>query len=238
MKQYKIGDITVFGKSYKKMELGDLNRFEINPTCEFHILRHFNSVDPEYSNTLVGQEYFYYDHGQNKFIKSVISPKDIKSALKTKGTKFFPNTEGIETPKKLLLLIKSRLQDKIRDKEIGWIYKEKVTVAMLSFKYKTVVGEEDLIPVSSLSEAEKKRIKKVARSEHSGEKSLYINTIKGIPKPETDIISAQILETKDLPFYFITAYPSELGPDFPNPNQTKKEYEYNKQYWDHHVFVV
>lgn len=100
MKQYKVGDIIVFGKSYKKMELEDLNRFEINPTCEFHILRHFSSVDTEYSNTLVGQEYFYYDHNQNKFIKSAISPEDIEIALKTKGTKFFQNIEGIETPKK------------------------------------------------------------------------------------------------------------------------------------------
>lgn len=86
MKQYKVGDIIVFGKSYKKMKLKDLDKFEINPTCEFRILRHFSSVDVEYSNTLVGQEYFYYDHNQNKFIKSVISPKDIENALKTKGT--------------------------------------------------------------------------------------------------------------------------------------------------------
>lgn len=62
--------------------------------------------------------------------------------------------------------------------------------------------------------------------------------IKGINKSKTDIISVQILETKDLPFYFITSYPSGLGPDFPKKNQTKEEYEYNKQHWDNHVFVV
>lgn len=109
---------------------------------------------------------------------------------------------------------------------------------MFSFHYQKMVGKEDLILISSLSKTEKNKIKKVPQGDHSGENSLYINTIKGLDKPETNIISVQILAIKYLPFYFITSYPSGLGPDFPDANQPKEEYKYNKQYWDNHVFVV
>ena len=40
----------------------------INPSNEFHILRHFAYVSEEYKIHLIGKEYWYYDHGEEKYI--------------------------------------------------------------------------------------------------------------------------------------------------------------------------
>ena len=227
---YKINDSDTFRKSYAYMRPNDLYKVETNATNEFHILRHFSYVEPEYSKTLVGKNYFYYDYTKNQFVKSIISPEDIEFALQTIGTKFFENIKGIENPKKLLNLIKEKLKLKIESGSISWIPQEKNRVATFSIQYNEKVGEENLIPISNLSEQEKTGIRKMPRSEHPGEKSLLINTITGVEKQSTNIISVEIVENNEFPFYFITAYPSA--------NQNKKEYVDNKNFWDNYVFII
>lgn len=202
-------------KSYEYIKPNNIYKVETNATNEFHILRHFNYVDPEYLTTLIGQNYFYYDYAKNQFVKSIISSEDINFALQTIGTKFFDNIKGIENPEKLLNLIKEELKLKIENEGVDWISQEKTRVATFSIQYNEKVGEKNIIPISSLSDQEKARVKKIPRSEHEGEKSLLINTITDIEKQSTDIISVEIVENNEFPFYFITAYP--------NANQNEEE---------------
>ncbi|MBU3923459.1 MAG: hypothetical protein KJ592_00925 [Nanoarchaeota archaeon] len=236
MRQYEIDNEVVFGMSYKKMTLGDLKKFEINPTVEMNVLRHFGKVDSEYLKTLVGEEYSYFNHKNKRVIKSVISLKDIKAALNTKGTKFFDNVKGIENPRKLLALIKRQLEKKIHDKNIGWVYRNGKKVARFSFEYKNFVGEEDLVLLSSLSEAEGARVKKVTRG-RSAERLSTVNVIEGMEKNKTKIISVKIVEMKEFPFYSITSYPRGNGMDSGNNYGAKDKDEYSRRYWDDHVFL-
>jgi len=143
-------------KPYEYIRLNDLYKVEINATNEFHILRHFSYVDPEYSKSLIGKNYFYYDYAKNKFVKSIISSEDVQYALNTKGTKFFENIKGIENPKKLLSLIKEKLKLKIESGSISWIPQEKNRIATFSIQYNEKVGEENLIPISSLVSKKKR----------------------------------------------------------------------------------
>lgn len=44
----------------------DLDKVEINPTNEYHILRHYSYVDAPYIKTLIGKKYWFYDYSQKK----------------------------------------------------------------------------------------------------------------------------------------------------------------------------
>lgn len=233
IQEIKINNSFVSEKSYEKMNLDDLDKFEINPTNEFHVLRHFSSVDSEYSKTLIGQEYFYYDYAKKQFVKSIISQKDIQSALQTMGTKFFQNIKGIENPKKLLNFIKEKLKLEIENKNISWTLQEKNKTASFTIRYNKKIGDKNLIPISDLSIQEKTRIKTMPRSEHKGEESLLINTITGVKIQSVDIIAVEIVQTDEFPFYFITSYPksNQSGKEY-------KEYEDKQNFWDDYVFVI
>ncbi|MBT4208906.1 nucleotidyltransferase domain-containing protein [Candidatus Woesearchaeota archaeon] len=226
----EINNSFVSEKSYEQMEISNLDKFEINPTNEFHILRHFSFVDPEYSKTLIGQKYFYYDYSKNKFVKSIISPEDIDFALQTIGTKFFPNINGIENPKKLLNFIKEKLKLEMVNKNISWTLQEENKTASFTIRYNKKIGDKNLIPISDLSIQEKTKIKTMPRSEHTGEESLLVNTITNVKIQSVDIIAVEIVQTDEFPFYFITAYPKS--------NQSGKEYGDKQNFWDNYVFVI
>ncbi|PCI25418.1 hypothetical protein COB57_01705 [Candidatus Peregrinibacteria bacterium] len=188
--------------------------FCINPTNEYHLLRHFNVVDSNYTDTLIGQSFFYYDYEQQNFLSSVISKDDILFAQQTLGTKFFNNIEGIENPQKLLEIIQKQFLEKLQRKEIAWENIGENQVVTFTFAYRYSVGKQNVRGLKSLSQKEKKNVQQVFRSHCLGEKNILIKMLPGQNTPETDIIYVEINRTKNLSFYFITAFPfSDTGED-------------------------
>lgn len=179
----------------------------VNPTNEFHILRHFKFVDDSYKETLVGQPYWYYDYAKKKFVYSKISKVDIENALKAIGTKFEKNIAGIENPKKLLKIIEKRFQELLLADKISWIEYLGYEAATYTFNYQFFVGQMNCLNIDNISEKDKARIKRVSRSKCVGEKECIINTISGIKLSSTKIIYVEIVKTKELPFYTITTFP-------------------------------
>lgn len=179
----------------------------INPTNEFHVLRHYRFVDDSYKETLINQPYWYYDNTQNKFLYSRISKIDIENALKTIGTKFEKNIAGIENPKKLLEIIKSKFKELKLANKIRWIDNTENKTTIFSFDYISPVGQMTCLSIDNISEKDKARIKRVFRSKCAGENEVIVNTISGIKLSFTKTISVEMVKTKQLPFYIITAYP-------------------------------
>lgn len=238
MKKFKVENIFVFGESSRVAIKSDLDLIVANPTNEYHILRHYPPISTSYSDKLIGKDYEYFDYQQQKFLQSNIAPKDIEIAYHTKGTKFHPNVAGIENPKGLIAVIKNELQKRIAEKSIKWIQKSTYDTLMLTFDYPRVVGDQGLLPINMLSKKQQFEIKTVSRGSHEGEKLITIKTISGIPKIPTTHISVEINLMPDKQHAFMTAYPSELAPGFPMPNQYREEYEYSKLFWDTHIFIV
>ena len=238
MKKFKVENIFVFGKSSRIAAEDDLDLIVGTPTNEYHILRHYSPLPESYSNTLIGIEYEYFDYQQQKFLQSKISPEDINAAYQIKGTKFYPNVAGIENPRKLIGFIKSELQKRIAQKSMYWIRKPQFDTLMFTLTYPQVVGDQDLIPIATLSKEQQSKIKTIARGNNEGERSIMIKTISDIPKIPTTHISVEINLLRQKSFAYMTAYPSELTPGFPLSNQYSEEYEYNKQFWNTHVFIV
>ncbi len=141
--------------------MNNLEKFIINPTNEFHVLRHFKFVDNSYKETLVGQSYWYYDYAQKKFLNSKISKIDIDNALKTIGGKFEKNISGIESPKELLEIIKNRFQELLLDNKICWIDNIGYKTATFTFDYQFSVGKMNCLDRDNISEKDKVRIKSV-----------------------------------------------------------------------------
>lgn len=199
--------------------MNNLEKFIINPTNEFHILRHFKYVDDSYKETLIGQPYWYYDYSQKKFVFLKISEIDIENALKTIDAGFEKNISGIESPKKLLEIIKDRFQELQLDNKICWIDNIEYKTATFTFAYHFPVGKMNCLDRDNIPEKDKNRIKPVLRSKCAGENAVIVNTISGVELSSTKSIHVEIVETKQLPFYTITAFPDcSLPNDIPDEN--------------------
>ncbi|MFZ5391587.1 MAG: hypothetical protein ACOZAR_00120 [Patescibacteria group bacterium] len=184
------------------------NKFAINPTNEFHILRHYKYVDELYKKTLIGQPYWYYDHSQKKFLHSKISQTDIENALQTIGTKFSESVIGIENPRNLLKIIKSSFQKLLSSNKIDWTdnIEHKSTAFAIDFQFH--VGQMNCLNFDDISQKNKARIRRVPRSKCVGENKIFISTISDIKLSSTKTIHVEIVETKQLPFFVITAFPN------------------------------
>lgn len=224
---------TISANSYYAIIIS-MKSIEINPTNELHLLRHFSGVAKEYSDQLVGQEYYHYDYKLGKFKKGHISPNVIQAALETTGSKFYKDITGIENPKKLLQLIKVKFE---AQKNIHWSPTANGINYAFLINHDSDVGNKNLIKVSELSDPDKKRVHKVSRGE--GESSVMVNIVNGIGVRKLKTIEVGVLDSPELDFLFVTAYPGDLmhTEDFPNDKQPEQEYKVSKEFWDNHVFV-
>jgi len=188
--------------------MNNLEKYIINPTNEFHVLRHFKFANVSYKQTLINQPYWYYDYSQEKFVSSIITQVNIENALKTIGTKFDRNITGIETPKKLLEIIKFEFKKLLSARKIRWVNNLENRSTTFAFEYKLSVGQMNCLSIDNISEKDKKRIKRTSRSTCIGENMIIINTISRIKLFSTKTIHVEIIETRQLPFYIITAFPN------------------------------
>ncbi|MDP1760442.1 MAG: hypothetical protein Q8L01_03305 [Candidatus Woesebacteria bacterium] len=187
--------------------MDNLKKFIINSTNEFHILRHYKFVDNSYKETLISKPYWYYDYSQKKYISSNISKNDVECALETIGTKFYENIKGIENPKKLLELIEKEFIKLISKDKIHWTLGGENKVTKFSINFDSAVGMINVLSINSLSNNDKKNIKSIPRSKCTGENNVIVNTISGIELGYTNMIYVEIIETTQLPFYIMTAFP-------------------------------
>jgi hypothetical protein len=216
-----------------------MKQVEINPTNEYHILRHFKLVPQDYAARLIGKHYFYHNVNRNKFESGTITEENIEMAVKTTGSKFSNQIPGITTPIDILNLIKSEFIKIPIEKQV---WRGDANKRFFSFLISTnyPVGVKNLINISELTAEERLRIRKVPRSRHVGEGTVMVNTIDNIPTRTLHTIEVGLIDTVELPFYFVTAFPGDLeeAPDFPNSEQSKSDYELSLDYWNNHVFVI
>ena len=210
----------------------------INSTNEFHLLRHFETVSENYLNTLIGREYKLYDYTLDRFSDGIITKELAYEALKTTGSKFFANIDGISNPKNLLELISNKFESMSQD--IKWELNGTKKFSSFLIKNKEKVGFKNLVPLSSLKHKDQLRVKSVPRGSTGGEESIYIKTIRGINANPINTIEVGLTDFQELPYYFVTAYPGDLEStlDFPSPVQSSEEYKESKDYWDTHVFII
>jgi hypothetical protein len=232
MKKFKIESTYAYGDKKRLANNTDLDLFEINVSSEMHILRHFLNVDNEYKESLIGKEYWFFSSKDNQFQKSIVDIENIEVALKTKGSKFYKNILDLENPRKLLEKTRSIIRDRIQSKVIYVVESGKESKIMSSFEHSQLVGEIDCLSISQIPQAKRILIKKQPRSEDGEESGIMMNTIEGIPKEKTSKVSFILHQVPELKFYFATAFPGNLDPDFGGND------ELDKKHWESLVFIV
>ena len=181
-----------------------MKNIEINPTTEFHILRHFLKVSQEYKDSLIGKDHFYFDYSANTFKSSTISEEDVNSALVSFGGKFLEDLTGISSPTDILQLCKVefnlRYPDRISSSETKH-YNFEVT-------YSDNLGLQNFLEISKLTLEEKSKIQKIPRSKLVGEGSIIVNVLDSDRLlNSTKIIAVEVVDTPELPFLWVTAHP-------------------------------
>jgi len=237
VQRFQVGAIYIFGKSSVPFTESDIDLIVSDPTTEFHILRHYTNLPDDYKKTLIGQKYSYYDPEKQGFVESTISLEDVEAGLKTKGSKFFDNIPGIETPKAVLIQIKNQLKKSLLDSVLIWIDRGKYQTVAFTFNYDAEVGYLGLIHRNELTEEERGLIKRVPRGNSGGDAQIFIQILSGITKKPTKSIAVELTRVSGRPYLSVTAYPGVLTPDFPSPSQSEEEQEYCKEFWDNHVFI-
>lgn len=234
MKKIIVENVALFGDSSRAVTVEDIDLVAANPTNEYHILRHYSHVSDEYVKGLIGQEYEYYDPATQGFVSSVITEKDIDLAYQTRGSKFYSGVRGIENPRELITLIKKELRVRIARGDMFWMCKPAYDFLTFSIEYPEYVGDKDFVAVDSLSREQQARIRMVPRSTREG---IMFRVVSGVEKFPTHRFVVEIHHFPGKQFAYITGYPGEVGPPFPDPSQSQEEYEYNKHYTDTHVFI-
>lgn len=238
MKKFPVENIFLFGESIRDVVPTDLDCVVANPTNEFHLLRHFMRTTKEYERTLLGQPYEYYDPETKVFKSSTLVEHDLAAAYQTTGTKFYPGVSGLETPRRLITLIRHELSKRVVRRDMHWIVSPHRQVLQLSLSCPEAVGDQDLVVIEDLPVASRERVQRVVRGGHAGERATMIQTVTGIAKQSTRNIAVEIQLVRGRSTAFLTAYPGELSPSFPANGQDPEEYGYNKSFWDQRAFIV
>lgn len=208
MKKFQIENILIYGESSRAATTKDIDLIAANPTNEYHLLRHYPLLPQSYTDTLIGEEYEYFDDRQQRYVRSIISPKDIEAAYRTPKTKFYPGIQGMKTPRELIRQIKNEFHKRISSQGISWIQKSDREVLIFTATYPQPVGDQALVLVGTQDQL----------------------------RP-TNLISVEMNLFPGKSFTYLTAYPGNLTPEFPNKNQSVEEYDYCKHFWETHTFA-
>jgi hypothetical protein len=196
-----------------------MKKIEINPTTEFHILRHFYNVDESYTKNLLGKKYYYFDYVKNSFETSIISQKHIDFAFKTFASKFTFD----KTPTDLLKLAENEFQTT----NLNWQKENNVSIARFEISQSHNVGSCNLIVKSNLSQSDLERVKTQPRSKLEGEDNILISTLSNFKSPQTNTISVEIVDSPELPFLWISMYP-----------QANLKIDSDRDFWEQIVCLV
>lgn len=134
--------------------------------------------------------------------------------------------------------IKNQLKKLLAGDSLIWIDRGSYQTATFTFGYSEEVGYLDLIDIGTLTNEEKRRIKKVPRGNLEGDAQVIIQTISGIAKKPTKSIAVELTKVPGRPYLSVTAYPGTLSPDFPSLGQSAEERVYCKEFWDNRVLIV
>lgn len=212
----------------------DWESFAANPSNAYHMLRHFDDIDPDYCTSLIGKPYRNFDYVYKKFYQDTISQQDIEYALNTIGGGFDGTAQGIENPSKLITRCKAQIQKKIADKPTQRSRASDGWKTEFTLYYPTIVWELVIRIKSELSSEDIARIITQPRSQHPSEQHSIVQTLSGIPKEQTDYLHIWIHDVSYLPFYFLSIFPT-LSPQ-------EQERRYGKDAWktsfDEIVFFV
>ncbi len=232
--------VNFFGEKGPKVSLEDIENLKSTIDNEAYILKHFSELPPEEYNRLLDQEVYLY----GKKIK--IDETFINNQFKVIGSKFNPKIEAVSSPQKVLALVEKYLPKTIKEKEPNWIIRGPFKDCLVSLeideqiKKAEGISQSQKIGTANLIEITPDIKSKVVQQERGKNNKYLVNTIKGIPMPETDkiIVALRWFNDKEFP-KFNSIHSGIIAPPPPNPDeQSSAEIAAYNEWWDKHAFIV
>jgi hypothetical protein len=179
-------------------------KLEINPTTEFHVLRHFQDVSAEYKHSLIAKSYHFFNHTFGKFESSVINELLIEHALQTIGGKFNLSTSKYTNPIDILELCQVQMA---KLGTLEWIENGANKEANFQVECDDFIGTENIILEKELPFKECQKVEVKYRSLLPGEDKIFVKTLSGYQTKLTNKIDFHLVDTPLLPFLWVSAFP-------------------------------
>lgn len=228
-------NVRIYGEISTPLTSSEIDGIKPDSTTEFHLLRHFSQVSEQYTQTLIGKEYAYYEGRKGELKKDIITRAKIEEALQIKGSNFYLQIYDFKNPLELIDSIKTKTKTKLKKTEIFWIAQKSREKSIYVLKYPYSIGKIGVVKIDNLEKKEQKKIKKELRGKVAGD-NLYVNVVKGVKASVTNQLVVVLKKEKGI-ITVLTAYSGIVAPDFPKNDQEKEEREYNRNWWKRHVFV-
>jgi len=187
----------------------DLKAIQFNSQSAFHMLRHFQSVTPEMSNTLINEGY---------------TQKDIDNELSLVGSKF--NVAFATNISSLL----DRFQQYSYNETIGMNGNSILECKIPLSDFPNGIGTQAVVPIHDISENERRFIylKKT--------RDVELLHYKVPIFPITNFCTL-ILKPVKTGWLFISAFPGAPAMPIPISSMDLALYTNCKNFWDNHVFL-
>jgi len=181
---------------------------------QFHLLRHFSRTDAVYLETFVRQ--------------SGYSKEEISAQFAFSGSKFY--IDFADNPLKLFEIISGCLEKGSFSRSESGI-RNIYTFHFDRSNYPDGIGSCNLVPLNELS-AEEKGLMRYEKRGH-----LHMTIISGVqPRPAWEMHMVMI---KGITPAITTIFPGTYAPPLPDATlQNKKEYSFNKSFWENHGLIV
>jgi len=186
--------------------------FQFTPERQFHILKHFKSIDEIYRGELCRS--------------GAISRKDVSKRMEKFGSKFNPlfSYNPLEVLKRLKRRKGYTFEYKLKSKdriEVKLIFEKGENYDCIGWD--TLVKKEEYITENEI----KTRIRN----------GFQIHYTTG--NPQASLEMNMIFELLEGSYHLITMFPGKYAPPFPDKEiQTEEEYTTNADFWSNHLFLT
>lgn len=190
-----------------------------DPESEFHLLRHFSSVEPAYLLTLEGVRYLPWKDGGSEV---VLDEACLRKALATPGSKF--DAPGIfATPRDVVDAVRKGALAAIARGEVRLFEGPKSRIAHLTFEMPSTIGRDGVVPIRG------ERYEVHRRGALAGDEDI-IKIVAGHPGIPTAMLSA-VLGVRGPDIRLLTAFPGAPAPELPGTDQGHAERSYCRRFW-------
>lgn len=194
--------------------ISNIEKIRFDLETQFHILKHFATVDNLYMQLLINQTSY--------------NEANILKQFDEVGSKFHFNFA--KNPANLIATLIKEI--KIKNIQFEWQNNRcelHIEYSLTEFPYG--IGVDCLFPINELSEIEKKQINKINRS------GVLVNVLQ--KKPLSTLKINLILIKIDNEIKVISVFPGIYAPVLPNIiTQNEAQYSNSIQFWDNYVFLI
>jgi len=198
----------------EKLDFKELAVGLFEKELQYHVLKHFKTVDDSYIDKLCEHE--------------ICTREQVHERLKRSGSNF--SSTWVSNPEELVKALFLKL--KAIDPEVEWIDNRcELELEFDKEEFPEGIGTDNLIPLGELSDSEK------ANLNEQDEETIVLKTVEKTPPPTWKIQLIMVRDASEIDV--LTIFPGKYAPILPDPViQNVENYQASLDFWENHVVMV